>query len=181
MFLVFLMNSKSIFPDSNTMIDVDNLIKYGFEVNKPEIKKKSTGLTSNEKIHLMEKYKTSAWGGALLNIFLGFGIGSYVQGDMNGGNIGTICDILSYGTIIVSYQGSITPDWVKVGTVVIFFGSRIFQVIIANVFADKRNAELSNALFGGEKVTFLFAPFQRTPNFSMKDESGAIALLEYKF
>ena len=67
---------------------IDNLISTQFKTisGKQQVYELSEGLTSEQKGWLYDKNEKSGVGPFFLNFFLGFGIGSFVQGDTNGGS-----------------------------------------------------------------------------------------------
>jgi hypothetical protein len=165
-----LYSTENLFADSDTMLEVDILIKHGFNKNKDEILKKSKNLSESEKRYLYEENKTEKGLPAVLNLFFP-GIGSIIQGD----NLGSVC-IFAYVAampLMIFYN----PWLVALG----LFPFQIFGIIRAITFPDQKNAELYKLLFGESKLTMTFLPFQDKSNFSKPDNNGAAIMFSYPF
>ncbi|MDH4262465.1 MAG: P13 family porin [Spirochaetia bacterium] len=187
LFLFILMRTEGLFADSDTMIEVDNLIKYGRTYNKNLIIKKSQDLSSNEKNFLLEKNKIEAGIPVGLNLFLGLGIGSYVQGDTLGGIVGTLSDLFGVGAMFAStafmsprYNSVIPASLILSGLGILAF-SKVYQIVRPFTFANMKNAELGNMLFSSNKISFLFIPYHRNLNFYDLQEDGAVAGFSLRF
>jgi len=82
-----------------------------------------------------------------LNATLGLGIGSYVQGDVTGGTIALIGDILGWGMIIIGAANPIVENYGMYATVevsplvyigaIVLSGVRIFELIRPFTYANK--------------------------------------------
>ena len=64
------------------------------------IQKYSANLTEAEKYVLYEHNQMSGGNAAFINLCLGFGIGSYIQGDTTGGTISLVADLAGYAMIL---------------------------------------------------------------------------------
>lgn len=83
---------------------VADLIKGGIEANKEEIKREAALLPPGEKESLYNHQSLkSAKGWSALNCFVGFGIGSYIQGDMKFGVTQSVLDGVGWITFNVGY------------------------------------------------------------------------------
>jgi len=81
---------------------VQSLIKQGLEKNKLEIQREATYLSPDEKRALYEKNKKTAAGGwAALDFFIGFGLGSYIQGNTAFGITQSLMDVAGWSLAIV--------------------------------------------------------------------------------
>jgi len=81
------------------------LIDKGLMDNKEEIQKEASSLSDVEKMTLYDENKMNVLGWAALNVFPGFGLGSYVQGDKPSGIKLSVADgvgwaIILYGRIV---------------------------------------------------------------------------------
>jgi hypothetical protein len=107
---------------------------------------------------LFESNKQSSTLPFILNLLIGFGIGSYVQGDSTGGTIALAGDIVSlallyggYGQALSaaynysSYTGTEGTGLMVVG-VIGMIATRVFELIRPFSFASDYNKKLSNAL-----------------------------------
>lgn len=114
----------------------------------------------------------------LLNTIVGFGVGSYVQGDTTGGIIGTSGELVSLGLIIagsvktvmdtanlVDEYGNVSGDIPMTGTILTTVGSialmgvRIFEMIRPFSYEKK----LATAM-GAEDIKFNVAPVLTSAN-----------------
>jgi hypothetical protein len=136
------------------------------------IKTKASGLSNAEKQAIMENNEKGLTGPLLLNIFLGAGIGSFVEGDTTGGLIalageGVGIGLISYGYISLLQQvmqnaayGSgnpVRPEEIMdkavtvYGGVLIWAGFRVYSVIRAISYTKEYNRRLADAL-GAVKI-----------------------------
>lgn len=114
----------------------------------------------------------------LLNAFVGFGVGSYVQGDTTGGAIGTTGELVSLGLVIagsvktaldtaanLDEYGYVSGDIPMTGTIITAVGSialmgvRIFEMIRPFSYEKK----LATAM-GAEDIKFNVAPVLTSAN-----------------
>ncbi|MES0490657.1 MAG: P13 family porin [Leptospirales bacterium] len=116
--------------------------------------------------------KTGMWVGFGINFFVGFGIGSYVQGDSLAGTIGLIGDLSGGGLIIGGYLTALSAaskillgqdgsaDLATSVTLYVIGGivlgaSRIYQLIAPFVFYNKNAAYLFDS---NRKVSMFLTP-----------------------
>lgn len=136
---------------------VSNLIDKGLNENKFQIANLSPQLSSNQKTMLYTQHQKSAGGPFALNFFLGWGIGSYVQGDIGGGVFQSIADGFGLIMIIVGVSGDeISAGPIAVGCISYAVGS-IYGWIRPFVFAKKYNTTLQEAL-NGQTMMFSVLP-----------------------
>ncbi len=170
-----------------SFFSITTLLDEGLKKNKVEIMNESMFLTDFDRYSLYESHKNSAIGPFFLNLCLGFGIGSFVQGDNLGGGITLALDIVgsgfvTYGIIqMVPFLFSLplSPFLVQdetsnesfsnlaenssFGSIMLAVGggviaiSRIVQVILPWTYASNFNKNLEEAL-GVEAVGFNIAP-----------------------
>jgi len=77
---------------------VQRLIRDGVKRNKEEIQREAFYLSVSDKEYLYDKNKKRGAGGyAALDFFVGFGFGSYIQGDKVGGITQSAMDLLGWG------------------------------------------------------------------------------------
>lgn len=155
---------------------VEFLLNLGLKNNQASINNLSPQLTDFERIDLYNTYKKSAVGPVLLNVFVGFGVGSYVSGDKLGGIIGTSLDTLSilvtlgsigvYTSKLAEYESHYTkdltnyqndplnksypnhnpPEYNPLIPIAFYIGSRIYEGIRANSYVKNYNKTLINSL-----------------------------------
>ncbi|MDR2808501.1 MAG: P13 family porin, partial [Spirochaetaceae bacterium] len=89
-------------------IRVTNWLDSGLEKNFLIIQNESLLLTPEQRINLFEAYEKGAGGPFALNFFLGFGIGSFVQGDPVGGWVTLLGE--AAGIAAVFYGVSLLAD-----------------------------------------------------------------------
>lgn len=127
----------------------------------------SADLSDTEKMMLINSYEKSPWGPFALNFFLGFGIGSFVQGNTTAGLIqlaGDSVGILLYISV-VSDAFSTSPDtfyddfdsaMTKTAIAgLVLVASRIYGLVTPFTTAKSYNDKLSSAIYGGMNFTLL--------------------------
>jgi hypothetical protein len=162
---------------------VQKLIDSGLADNQAEIATAAALLSSAQQDALIEKNSKAAWP-VVLNIFVGYGVGSWVEGDKVGGLVGSIGDGVTELGAIISYSAGymaslqaaatagssatiddiIGPAMVgyAVGTAfaAVNLGIYIFQIVRGATYPGKYNKLLETTVRGdgNEDITFDFAP-----------------------
>ena len=119
-----------------------------------QINELAASLTSMQRMVLLESGKKSSGLPFVLNLILGLGIGSYVQGDTKGGTTALVGELTSLALIFAGAgQASINPYTGEVeGTELMalgylgVIGFRLYELIRPFSFTKEYNAKLSNAL-----------------------------------
>jgi hypothetical protein len=158
---------------------VQQLIKAGLMKNKDEIQKASIYLTPADKTALYEKNKKKAAGGwAALDFAVGFGVGSYIQGDVAFGIAQSLIDAGGYTLMVVgmanlteevydcdSYSGCgyeyhLNEEALQIYLtgIVVWSASRIMSWIFPFVYQKRYNRTLNNALNGSNSVSYSIDP-----------------------
>jgi hypothetical protein len=123
----------------------------------------SVNLTDAQKYSLYESKKANGTLPFVLNLLLGCGIGSYVQGDTLGGTISLCADLGGYAIAIGGYLKAVNDvaaggDSNKAATSAASYMIVGYSVLVANkiftcirpfTYASDYNKKLSNALYGG--------------------------------
>ncbi|MDR2149595.1 MAG: P13 family porin [Spirochaetaceae bacterium] len=179
-------------------IRVTNWLDSGLERNLLIIQNESLSLTSTQRINLFEAYEKGAGGPFALNFLLGFGIGSFVQGDAAGGwttllgeaaGIAAFCYGVSLMPVAVdedyanSYEGyeyTSNDQWEKaeifiLGGAGLFIGMRIFEWIRPFVFAHNYNKTLKKAL------NYYNISYNLAPTFDIRGTTGVLAAVRINF
>jgi hypothetical protein len=165
--------------NSEQRAKVAMLIRDGVKKNKEAIQRESSSLSFADKEALYNKHRKKAAGGwAALDFFIGFGIGSYIQGDIGFGVTQSILDGAGYLLLINGFSA-----WTEVGKcedkmdrgeedscgnrgtsgIVMACGgislvtSRIMSFIMPFSFQKKQNKNLREAL-NHDKYAFSIAP-----------------------
>ena len=131
---------------------IENLIEDDLEDNKEKIASLATRLSSEQKQELYDKYQKSAGGYFALNLLLGFGIGSFAQGDKRSGwtqlgfELGGITCIAAG-----SSSGSVYLTALGAGFCI---GAGIVGLVSPWSYASNRNAALSESL-GVESISWM--------------------------
>ncbi|QFP42423.1 P13 family porin (plasmid) [Borrelia miyamotoi] len=125
-----------------------------------------TGGNVDNKVLLYKVNKKDILAPFLLNFFFGFGIGSFVQGDITGGLLVLGSEILSLSLVgcgiysLSQHTGTSTPtlglSLVSLGGIT-FFVTRIAEMIIPFTYASSYNRKLQEKLgmfLGGFKPQF---------------------------
>jgi hypothetical protein len=124
----------------------------------------SSDLSSMQRSMIFESNKQSPTVPFVLNFLVGFGIGSYVQGDSTGGTIALVGDLVSIGLFYggyaqalnaayysSSYTGTEGAGMMVVGAIGML-ATRVFELIRPFSFASDYNKKLSNALMNVSMV-----------------------------
>lgn len=109
--------------------------------------------------------ETKMFIGLTVNLFIGFGIGSFIQEDLLGGTVGLVFDIAGVGFILynmfelMSFQVSqVSPPAIYYGMVILIL-SKIYQLVAPVLYANVQKNKLSASLFHKNKnVNFMLAP-----------------------
>jgi ElaB/YqjD/DUF883 family membrane-anchored ribosome-binding protein len=88
---------------SDEYYSIKNLITTDLFENSSVIKEKSASLSTAQKVSLYDDTKKMPWLAFGLNTVVGFGIGSYVNGDKVGGTNQLVGEILGYSFLGIGY------------------------------------------------------------------------------
>ncbi|MBR4630588.1 MAG: P13 family porin [Treponema sp.] len=139
-------------------LQVKNLLDGGLLKNEIMIAQLSPQLNQMQKMMLYSQYEKSAGGPFALNFFVGFGLGSAIQGDVGGTFFQLGFETFGWIMIIAGCSGDeIKGGAVGVGVVSMLIG-QIYGWIRPFVFAKNYNKTLQNALNGGSTMMFSLAP-----------------------
>ncbi len=119
-------------------------------------------MSSSEKMLFYTQNKKSVVSPLLLNIFVGCGVGSYVEGDVTGGTISLVGELgsvaLYYGGYIVSAsqgsKGSNVGLAMSGAGLIGLLSFRIYEIVRACTYTAEYNKQLQNALYSPLKVGF---------------------------
>ena len=160
------------FASADAYKDVNGLISRGLtEQNIQMIKELSPQLTQSQKNSIYTWKRVSPITGAAMNLFLGFGSGSSMQGDKLHGTIFMIGDVICTGLIVFdlikhsgeefnhSLYGGDKPGEMTLAIIGLVgaAGLRVWQTIQPIVYARQYNAKLRDAL-GMDNPTFAMLP-----------------------
>jgi TolB-like protein len=155
---------------------VQKLIKAGIRKNKEKIQKESSYLSSADRDALYEKNKKKGAGGwAALDFFVGFGLGSYIQGNIGFGVTQSVLDVLGYYILLVASEMDTKEDDYCSGyyceyeksddyimplmvSCAILGTSRIMSLIFPFVHQKKYNRALKDTLQNSNNVSYSIDP-----------------------
>jgi hypothetical protein len=129
-------------PNDQSFLEVQMLINLDLEDNYQLISKKSQDLTQLQRMFVYSENKVSGGLPFVLNFFLCFGIGSWVQGHTAGGLIGSIGNLT--GVIMMASDDS-GGSTATIGSV-IFLSTWIVDCILPWTYSSSYNRKLKNAL-----------------------------------
>jgi len=100
------------------------------------------------------------WGAFLINYAVGFGIGSFLQGDKAGGKRGLVLDILGFGLMGVGLLTALAPEpplpgfFIRVTATgaIVGFVSKIYQMIRPWVYDDSSGIAVASTIDGNGKL-----------------------------
>ena len=140
---------------------VQTLIKSGLKKNLEEIQKESSSLSLDEKDALYKKNRkkaAAAW--AAIDFGAGFGIGSYIQGDIGFGITQSVLDGISYGALFMAVtENDDDVQALQLATFTILFTtSRIMSWIFPFVHQSSYNKKLKAALNFDNNLSYSIEP-----------------------
>ncbi len=172
--VVLLCTMGIVFSQTSTS-DIRVLIEDDLIDNKEKIMQLSSGLSSSEKLSLYDAHEEDLLAPLLLNGFLGFGIGSFYQGDIVGGAIGAGGNVIGVGLVLAGYipvltalsDDSIsTAEFENVVTQylgfylaggAVFFVTKVFEIIRPVVYTNSFNNTLKESL-GVSAISYYAVP-----------------------
>ena len=156
---------------------IQRLIDEGFEKNKDFIREKSFHISPVDRELLYEKNKRrNALGLAVLNVLPGFGLGSYIQGDIVFSVTQSVLDVTAIVIMMVfgsetTCLGNVDPgddnkctkkeirnESIGMISPFIFGASRLTGLIRSFVYQSKYNAALMNTLYVDENFSLSIDP-----------------------
>ena len=189
------------FSTSNSYFQVSSLIDAGLLKNNDLIASMATELTPVETSTLYSANKKGAGLPFALNLFLGIGIGSFVQGDVGGGvtalcgELGSLTMVLigssmtasaianssytyqngTYVTTSNSSQSDMGTTLTAIGAIG-YFAFRIYELIKPFTYASNYNKTLMSSLNGAYSTTISVVPTINSQN-----EMGVTAVAKVSF
>ena len=146
---------------------IENLIEDDLEDNKIQIAQLSQGLTQIQRDSLCRKYEKNGGLGFALNLLVGFGVGSFVQGDGGGGAFQ--CAFEGSGLLFIIVGASLVSDatkknkntsagysWIVTGASFVSCAA-IYGLIRPWFYASGYNNKLHGTL-SGNPMAIQFAP-----------------------
>ena len=134
----------------------------GLYRNHDAIVEAAAGLSEGEQDQLYWRHRSKAAGPLFLSLYLGMGLGSFVQGDTTGGLVGLGVESLLYVSLITYWQ--VRPSGVPLSCLfsamtpadelavwlfgVSLFGSRLYQAVRNVRYSSRYNEDLLNTLRG---------------------------------
>ncbi len=136
------------------------------------VKNLSDKLTLEEKIMIKNRYGSNAVVPFLLNFFIGFGSGSYLQGDIAFAIPQTVLDIVGWGLLIKGIVGEFLDGAGIYGIIgaCLYGASKIMSIVTPWVYSSKVNNKLETAL-GIKSLAF-------TPFINKNNDFGFVASIK---
>ena len=172
-----------IFADSNNSLD--QMVASEFQsYEMADAQSFNSGLNY---IAMSEgEIESNMWLGAGLNFFVGFGLGSFIQGDITPGIVGAAANVIGAGAIIAGiivggngiFQalGGGGDQAVQTGVTLFFVGaivvgaSRVYGAIMPFLYADAQRSGNASLMRKNKNVNFMFAPKVRTDQVTLATE-----------
>jgi len=148
---------------------IQALIKKSLKKNKDEIQRESIHLSLADREALYGRNKKKgAFGWAMLDLSVGFGLGSYIQGDIGFGVTQTILDGIGYSMLFIGMSDEEVKPLILGAAVLI--PSRVMSLIFPFTFQASYNKKLRGAL-NIDKLSYsidpLIIPTNGTPAIGM--------------
>lgn len=134
-----------------TMVEISRLISEDRDGHGPVIQSLATHLSQRQCARMYDAHSISGGGAFALNLFVGFGVGSYTQGNIGGGVIGTVSQSVGLA-LFLSYSGSSGTETEALLGAGMFLVGRIYDLIAPWAYAASRNDDLLRNL-GGLKLS----------------------------
>jgi len=162
----------SVFGADSDMGKISDLIREDLFQNAGKIEEASGTLTDMERFALYSRFEKDAKLPFVMNLVIGFGLGSFVQGDTAGAVVAMVGDIvgvalplLGYACLMQNYYGYWSFPY---GNEVIYAGyavigvTRIFESIRPFSYARRYNTTLRKSLRYGEGPSLSLIPSPNT-------------------
>ena len=154
--LSLLFVTSYIYSENSSFGEISVLVDMGLDENISSISLKAATLTSTEKMMLFNNQKKDAIVPFVVNLVVGLGIGSFIQGDTQGGLIALAGDITGFGMIVAGYGQALSSAYslgdptagatmLTLGSLILL-GTRVYELINPFSFANNYNSKLSSAL-----------------------------------
>ena len=130
-----------------TMVEISRLISEDRDGHGPVIRSLATQLSHRQCARLYEAHSLSGGGAFALNLFVGFGVGSYAQGNIGGGVFGTVSQSVGLA-LFLSYSGSSQTETEALLGAGMFIVGRLYDLIAPWLYAASKNDELRRNLTG---------------------------------
>ncbi|MDR1363321.1 MAG: P13 family porin [Spirochaetaceae bacterium] len=142
------------FTDENDFIEMHSLIKDGLNKNYELINEKAQLLNLYEKLFLFDIHKKDIGIPLAANILAGFGLGSYIQGDIVSGTIQLSGHILGLAAMVASVYSTVYAYPVNIYSsyylsnagAMIFCASRLYGCVSPFIYMNTYNKKLKAAL-----------------------------------
>lgn len=138
-----------------------------------EINSLSGELSLSDNLQIYNTYKKDAASPFIINLFLGFGAGSFYQGDVAGGIVGLVGELACYGSLIyinldaISRNPNLSFEEFALANIIIpitVIGIRLFEVIRPFFYSNEYNNKLRRALTPKHKLSAVLAPTVNNDN-----------------
>lgn len=143
---------------------IDKLIDDDFKDNKSQIASLSQGLTQMQRDQLYKKYEKSGVLPFVLNLIVGFGVGSFVQGDGGGGAFqcafeggGLLCLIIGAASIDSKKTNNSASYGLMTSGAIFMVSAAIYGLIRPWTYSSNYNKTLQGTL-AGNPLAVNFAP-----------------------
>lgn len=130
-----------------TMVEISRLISEDRDGHGPVIRSLATHLSHRQRARIYEAHSLSGGGAFALNLFVGFGAGSYTQGNIGGGVFGTISQSVGLA-MFLSYAGSSRTETEALLGAGMFIVGRLYDLIAPWAYAASKNDDLRRNLMG---------------------------------
>lgn len=157
---VFFASFSALFASDSSVASISLMIGSDFQTNYDYISKESVKLTDFERMSLYSIHENSPTVPFVVNLLVGAGIGSFIQGDSKGGYIGLVSDIAALGIYSIGYSQVLSSDseistrgtFLTIVGAGILLGSKIYQCIRPFSYSKDYNKRLSSALMGKTEI-----------------------------
>jgi hypothetical protein len=159
---VLIVSVSCLMATESPVSSISLMINSDFYGNLDLIKNESVNLTDYEKMTLYSMHEESPTVPFVVNLLVGAGIGSFIQGDIKSGVTALIGELIGFSLYTVGYlnvySAALNGDDSEAGATMLLLGAgailgtRIYECIQPFSYAKKYNDQLHSALQGKAEV-----------------------------
>jgi hypothetical protein len=163
LFCVLLLSLSFVFASDSPVASISLLIDSDLSSNYDTISMESENLSDYEKMSLYSMHENSPTVPFVVNLLVGAGIGSFIQGDTKGGFTALITDVVGIGLYVTGFASAYSAATVDgevsdsgaalmaLGSAALL-GARIYECIRPFSYSKQYNKQLHSALQGKAEV-----------------------------
>ncbi|AEV28042.1 Borrelia membrane protein P13 [Sphaerochaeta pleomorpha str. Grapes] len=163
LFCVVLFSLSLVFASDSPVASISLMIDANLSGNYDKISEESESLSAYEKMSIFSMHESSPTLPFVVNLLVGAGIGSFIQGDSKGGFTALITEVVGVGLYAAGYASvystaSLDGELSAGGSALMLLGvgallgGRIYEWIRPFSYSKQYNNQLHSALLGKTEV-----------------------------